>query len=643
MCGCGVKSLLKFGSYYLDTPYTMGARSIILVPYAQVQKLINEIASTFKVSLSVPKYPFTLTFYEDGTPQPTFLGTSQSRTEAQNLQNSIPPTPEDHGECPPNALPNVRQVFAAFKEKCEDALLANKKKGTVGKKKKEEDRLLTIRDWYGQLRRTQRYLGLRPKSSKIKTPDPSLPWAEQEAFRLQQLKDARIVLQPLDVDKAAPHPFEKEPVIISIDVESYEKAHHIITEIGVSTLDTLDLVNVPPGPNGKNWISQIRSRHFRIKGREHLINRDFCIGNPDHFQFGDSEFIELTHAPAEVDRCFEWPFSVQYKHAGLIDMWSTQPASPVAETGPNGERSLSTDFGGLNTGPTNVEQQEANKAATTNVLRGIGDGEAIQRAVDLAEASQVDPETIQRGPRERNILLLGQDIRSDLDYLKSLGSKIFTPSRATYPIAAMEMMGTGDGPAKALASIVEALDTAPLYRVLKKETQNRSLTSIMSDLGLLCYFPHNGGNDARYTLEALLAMVVKARLEDDETQKEDEDDQKAMASTWDGKDPASNTKVDPSKQGSGEREQRPSTPPQNNENLCQSTQGGGVFATSLPVVNKEDLDDFEAAMFASSGSEASPPRQQDKNIVALAERLRMDATLDEEPRSRLNLGRGGRK
>jgi len=27
---------------------------------------------------------------------------------------------------------------------------------------------------------------------------------------------------------------------------------------------------------------------------------------------------------------------------------------------------------------------------------------------------------------------------------------------------------------------------------------------------------HNGGNDARYTLEALIAMVIKARLEDGE-------------------------------------------------------------------------------------------------------------------------------
>lgn len=50
--------------------------------------------------------------------------------------------------------------------------------------------------------------------------------------------------------------------------------------------------------------------------------------------------------------------------------------------------------------------------------------------------------------------------------------------------------------------------------------------------------------------------------------------------------------------------------------------------------NREDLGDFEAAIMASSGFDASPPRQKDQNIAALAERLKMDASVDDdEPRS----------
>lgn len=492
----------------------------------------------------VPKFPFTLTFFDDGTPQPKFLGTSRSRSEVDNLRDSIPPTPAGHGESPANAAPDVKQHFEDFRDRCAIALEANKKKGAVAKKKKEEDRLLTIRDWYLQLRRAQRYLGLRPKTGKIQPPDGNLSWDDQEKFRGDQMKQTHHVLDPLNVNHPAPFAFEKETVIIAVDIESYERAHNLITEIGVSTLDTLDLVDVPPGPGGKAWYPQIRSRHFRIKGREHLVNKDFCIGYPDAFQFGKSEFVDLAEAAAKVDGCFEWPFSVQSKHKSLDNNWMTDPAFSATQTSTGQE--TSDDWGGVRIGAGNVEQDKANKAAVSSVLNGIGDEAAVNRAVDLAETKQPDPETLQRGPKDRNILLVGHDVRSDLEYLRNLGSKIFAPSRSTYPIAAMDIMATGEVPAKILASFVEALDTAPLYRVLKKETQNRSLGSIVTDLGLPCYFPHNGGNDARYTLEALVAMLVKARLEDDENPKEDDETvKKPVESGWNESwDQASSPNVD---------------------------------------------------------------------------------------------------
>ncbi|KIX06245.1 uncharacterized protein Z518_04220 [Rhinocladiella mackenziei CBS 650.93] len=605
-------------SYYLEPPYTLGGKPILLIPYAQAEQLIHEIGQTFQIAVSVPKFPFTLTFYDDGTPQPTFLGTSRSRSEVGDLQASIPPTPMDHGECPPDAVPDVQQKFDDFKEKCRTVLAANRRKGAVAKKKKEDDRLLSIQDWYKQLRRAQRYLGLRPKSGNIEPPDPNRSWTEQGEFRLPQLNKAHIVLDPLNVHDIAPFPPEKEPVIISIDVEAYERAHNIITEVGVSTLDTLDLVQIPPGPGGRNWINQIRSRHFRIKGRQHLINKDFCIGNPDAFQFGRSEFVDISQAAAMVDSCFEWPFSVKYKHAGLEDPWSTEPANPTADGAVPKEHSL--DSGGVKNGPTNKEEYEAaNRAAVTSVMEGI-----------LPIPDRQNPEEPQLGPRERNIILVGHDIRGDLDYLKVLGSQIFTPSRATYPIAAMEMMGPGEGHAKTLASIVEALDTAPLYRVLKKETQNRNLGSILVDLGLRCYFLHNSGNDARYTLEALIAMTVKARLEDDEHPKVENVRAKQFPDMeWSTAQPTSHDVGQP--EGPGECEKRP--PPPLSKSDVQASESAVLTNNGTPGTrNKEDLDVFEAAILASADSNASPLRQRDGEIVAIAERLKLGPNVnDEEP------------
>ena len=578
----------------------MGGKPIVLVPYEQVQQLLTEIGETFNLSLSVPKFPFTLTFFSDGTPQPIFLGKSSSKDEANNLQNDIPAAPFDYGECPDSASEKVRHGFEDFKSKCQEAMLARgKNKGGSSKKRRDNDRLLSIKDWYVQLRRAQRYLGLRQKTGHIQHPDPGLSWEEQEKVRQRRLKEAHFVLNPLDLSSPAPFPFEKEPVIISIDVESYERAHNLITEIGVSTLDTLDMVGVSPGPNGQNWLDKIRSRHFRISGRENLVNRDFCIGHPDAFQFGKSEWVDLKEAGPAVDACFQWPFSVKFQHASLRDEWGVEP---VKENG-SSQRRVSSQFGGVSIGPTNAEQDAASRTAMNSVLTGIGNKEAIQKAVELMKANRSDPENLQQGSKTRNIIIVGHDIRTDIDYLKDLGSKIFTSSRNTYPVSGMDMMASD---AWILASIMDSMDTAPLYCVLKEETQNRSLSSIMSDLGLPCYFPHNGGNDARYTLEAWVAMLIKARQKGDKEQQQE--DKRMEASLKAAKE---------------------------NDSW---NQGSGWGEKPVEVGNdkrEECLDTFEAAIMAPSPP-TSPPREKDEATMAMAKNLRLDPRIDhEEPKSRL--------
>ena len=441
-----------------------------------MQALIQEISTTFKAEVCVPGFPFTLSFFDDSTPQPQLLGTTRSRADINDMQDKILPPPEGHGEAPAGASPAVDYSFAAFKKKMDKALAANKKKASAVKKKKAQDRFLVIQDWCKQLRRAQRYLGLRPRIGKVPEPDPNMSWVEQEAVIKEHEKKAHIVLDPLDVTKLAPFSFEEEPIIISIDIESYERAHSLITEIGISTLDTLDLVNTALGDGGGNWMKHIRSRHFRIKGREHLINKEFVTGHPDEFQFGDSEFVSLTNAGSAIDSCFEWPFSVQYKHDGRL-------------------KNMANDW---------------NTSAATS---GTNEGVTAYTRKSTSYGNSSDPATAQLGPRKRTILLLGHDLGTDLSYLATLGSRTFSaPRPPVYPQPHIDPADI-DNP---VHSILEALDTATLYKVLTRESQTRSLTSIMGDLGRTAWYAHCGGNDARYTLEALVGMVIKARIQDDQ-------------------------------------------------------------------------------------------------------------------------------
>jgi hypothetical protein len=112
----------------------------------------------------------------------------------------------------------------------------------------------------------------------------------------------------VDPSVPAPFTFDRSVVFVCVDVESYEKAHDKITEVGVATLDTRDLEGVAPGKDGDNWRPKIRARHFRIEQYKHLVNRDFVHGCPDSFDFGTSEFVRLEEAAAKVSTCFKPPF-----------------------------------------------------------------------------------------------------------------------------------------------------------------------------------------------------------------------------------------------------------------------------------------------------------------------------------------------
>ena len=140
-----------------------------------------------------------------------------------------------------------------------------------------------------------------------------------------QVKSAR---NHLEYTEHSPEPeVEKTfPVFVSIDVEAFEHNHNIITEVGISVLDTtelpppqenaptretvlkaiqdsFDLANPPPRRSDA-IIDLIKSHHFRVSEHINMRNGQFVTDAADRFMFGDSEFVPLTQLPENIGKCF---------------------------------------------------------------------------------------------------------------------------------------------------------------------------------------------------------------------------------------------------------------------------------------------------------------------------------------------------
>lgn len=88
----------------------------------------------------------------------------------------------------------------------------------------------------------------------------------------------------------------------------------------------------------------------------------------------------------------------------------------------------------------------------------------------------------------RNVVLVGHNPSADVNYFLDLGVPIFRES---------EEMGV----------FLDTVDTAEVFRVSRQEMNVRSLGSILGTLGITGWYLHNAGNDARYTMEALVRML----------------------------------------------------------------------------------------------------------------------------------------
>jgi hypothetical protein len=390
------------------------------VPAAQVRKFIQEINRELEVTLSIPEESemgLLLDFSLEGVPQPTFVGQCTSREIKDELEATIPPRTNCE---PPTEMDEAR---LAYEQMIVHGINAskNKSRSKASKTKKQQIRLQTEAELVQTRKKMHCYLGLRSYHS-LDLPEviDERSWEEKRndnCSMAQSLDDTDSTGIPsLDLNHPVIFPFWKEPILISIDVECNERCHEQVTEVGISTLDTVDLVGISPGENAENWTSRIRSHHLRVREYAHIVNRQYVMGCPGSFEFGESEWVSKGKLADVVQACFQPPYSF-----GVED----------------------TDGVQLDSGPQHKNQK-------------------------------------------RNLILVGHNTSMDVKYLATLGIRVFEDVTTAF---------------------MERIDTAELYRIIRSELNQRSLASILGELGIIGWNLHNAGNDARYTLEALVRMI----------------------------------------------------------------------------------------------------------------------------------------
>ncbi|KAK4988428.1 hypothetical protein LTR50_003942 [Elasticomyces elasticus] len=318
--------------YYVHPAEGETTKPLILIPETQFQALIYQVniafpELNFNITQELRDFGLALDFPDHPALRPRWLGHSTSKDHYAFLEKCIPDRRfRFAGEPKGMYAPEVGSL-EAFKAKMEAIAELNKNRKKGDKSKKKQALLGLQSDSSGQVKRVQRYLRLRPRvqggghldSGPVPaSPSPPLP--------------------AVDPSRLSPYDFDSSAVFICIDCESYERNHSLITEIGIATLDTNDIKNIPPGVKGEAWFAKIRARHIRIKEHLHLENRDFVQGCAESFEFGKSEIVSLKDAPQVIGSCFKEPFSApgSSEPADLLDLSDTQsttttttPESPM--------------------------------------------------------------------------------------------------------------------------------------------------------------------------------------------------------------------------------------------------------------------------------------------------------------------------
>ncbi|OKL60357.1 hypothetical protein UA08_04098 [Talaromyces atroroseus] len=444
--------------YYIFPPPDLASRALLLLPASQVQQFLDQISNDCNVRLTIPMDPglgLLLSFQEKGIPQPQYLGNSSNMDTKEQLLTTIP-TPEYSIDCKNPTRCNIEVADGtaqAFREKMEAGLNAIKNKSKASREKKRAEKIERQRQWVHSLKRAQCYLGLHPVFPRLVSDRTRDIDETTNPAPLDDLSIAGPMISKLRLELPAPFSFVHDPIFICIDMEWNERRHNEVTEVGISTLDTLDIANVAPGAGGKNWIRWIRSRHIRIREYAHVVNRDFVSGCPGRFDFGQSEFVALRDAPRVVESCFRPPYSAQV------------PVKFV-DQGPFGEPRVIVE--------TTIREYKL---------------------------------------RNRNIILVGHGLQGDMHYLGILGCNIFSDNISSHLFQQSPQYSRNNTRGQhQKPQFLDMLDTASMFQVLKRDINTRSLETVLNGVDIIGWNLHNAGNDARFTLEAMVRIIINARL-----------------------------------------------------------------------------------------------------------------------------------
>ncbi|KAK1640605.1 QDE-2-interacting protein [Colletotrichum phormii] len=388
--------------FYVYHPKALDQSPYIFVPTIQFQHFLDVVNASIQTNLTVPAGKpgemFYLVFGSSCTIRPKYIARSASHNEYRTLTDAIPPAEEDDACADATAfgmeaLMKLLNMHANFKDL-----------KTKSKKKKQDKALNRAESIYD----AQLYLGLRPKASDVDGKN-----------------------KKVELDKPAPHALEQNVVFVCIDVEVAEDHHGTVLEIGISILDTNDLVGVAPGENGRNWVPFIKNRHLVTDEYRHIRNRKYIKGCPELFNFGYVISMPL------------------FKKERQLTINSKSEYPKLSELGHKARTAVS----------------------------------------DLSFDGKEDAGDNDKRPR--TIVLLGHDLGADLGYLDKMG---------------VELWGISG-----VAS--RTLDSKDMHQAWRGESQGRSLGMVLTDLGIEHSNLHNAGNDAAYTMQAMLGVAVRERVD----------------------------------------------------------------------------------------------------------------------------------
>lgn len=256
----------------------------------QAQALLDEINSALNINLTLTgpgKKGLVLQFDNNQLPKPEFIGKTNTLEQKDKLVKGLRQPTEFWGEWSKQVEPSV---FGEYEENIKASVAAIKIDRVAQKKAKRAKRDATNKELEQCLGRMQACFGLRPALKAD---------VEQPSFANGQLR-------PVDILSPAKFKFQGMPIFISLDTEWMED-YGVLTEVGISTLDTRKLQGVVPGDFGHMWLSQIRSRHLRVKEHRTHVNMKYQQGCPDEFHHGKSEFVPSADIAQAVDDAFQHP------------------------------------------------------------------------------------------------------------------------------------------------------------------------------------------------------------------------------------------------------------------------------------------------------------------------------------------------